>query len=232
MVLLDDDTQRGGDVGARLIEAHEADRTRIASELHDDIGQRMAVLTMNLDALEKALPLSTSEARTRIRELSDQTLQLARDIQALSHRLHPPKLDYLGLASASAAFCREVSTRRNVDIVFSHDGIPDGLPGDVALALFRVIQEAVTNAVTHAGVGRVVVTLRGIANEIRLEIVDAGVGFDVDAVLSGRGVGLVGMRERMRLVSGDLDVESRPGAGTSIRARVPLSGADSSPAAT
>ena len=216
------------DVEARLIEAHEAERTRIAGELHDDIGQRMAVLTMDLDALGQALPLPTDEARTRVRALGDRTLQLAKDIQALSHRLHPPKLEYLGVASASASFCREVSRQQNVDIAFSHDGIPDGVPNHVALSLFRVLQEAVTNAVRHAGVREVAVTLRGSPEDIRLEIVDAGVGFDRDAVLSGRALGLIGMQERVRLVNGDLVIESRPGAGTSIRARVPLSGSDPS----
>jgi signal transduction histidine kinase len=84
--------------------------------------------------------------------LGDRTLQLAKDIQALSHRLHPPQLEYLGVASASASFCRDVSRQPQVDIAFSHDGIPDGLPNHVALSLFRVLQEAVTNAVRHAGV--------------------------------------------------------------------------------
>jgi len=228
LVMTGDDTPRAKDVEARLIEAHEAERTRIAGELHDDIGQRMAVLTMDLDALGQALPLPTDEARARVRALGDRTLQLAKDIQALSHRLHPSKLDYLGVASASASFCREVSRQQNVDIAFSHDGIPDGVPNHVALSLFRVLQEAVTNAVRHAGVRQVAVTLRGSRDDIRLEIVDTGVGFDRDAVLSGRALGLVGMQERVRLVNGDLVIESRPDAGTSIRARVPLPGSDRS----
>jgi signal transduction histidine kinase len=228
MVLIGDNPERARDVEARLIEAHEAERTRIARELHDDIGQRMALLTMDLDALGQALPPSSTEARSRIRALSDQTLQLAKDIQAISHRLHPPKLDYLGVVSACASFCRDVSRQQNVDIAFSHDGIPDGLPNHMALSLFRVLQEAVTNAVRHAGVRDVAVTLRGSPEEIQLEIADAGAGFDRDTVLSGRALGLIGMQERVRLVKGDLAIESRPGAGTSIRARVPLSDSDQS----
>jgi signal transduction histidine kinase len=192
----------------------------------------MAVLTMELDALAQALPPSSTEARTRIRALSDRTLQLAKDIQAISHRLHPPKLDYLGVVSAAASFCREVSARQHVEIAFSHDGIPDGLPDHVALSVFRVLQEAVTNAVRHAGVRDVAVTLRGSPEDIRLEIVDAGVGFDRDTVLSGRALGLIGMQERVRVLKGDLVIESRPGAGTSIRARVPLSDSDRSLPAT
>lgn len=206
----------------KLIEAHEAERTQVAAALHDDIGQRMAILTMALDGLGRDLPLEISDARHRLRELSDQTLALAKEIEALSNHLHPSRLDYLGLAAASASFCREIAARRGVDIAFSHDGIPDGVPADVALALFRVLQEAVTNAIAHAGVRRLTVMLRGAADEIQLDVVDAGIGFDVDAALSGRGVGLIGMQERARLTGGELLIESRPGAGTSIRARAPI----------
>jgi len=206
----------------KLIEAHEAERTQVAAALHDDIGQRMAILTMALDGLVRDLPLEISDARHRLRELSDQTLALAREIQALSHHLHPSRLDHLGLAAASASFCREIAARRGVEIAFSHNGIPGGVPADVALALFRVLQEAVTNAIAHAGVGQLTVILRGAPDGIHLDVVDAGIGFDVDAALSGRGVGLIGMQERARLTGGELLIESRPGAGTSIRVRAPI----------
>jgi signal transduction histidine kinase len=222
------DAERMKAIEALLIEAHETERTRIARELHDDIGQRMAVLTMDLDALTRALPLPESDARSRLREISDLALKLAKDIQALSHRLHPAKLEYLGIVSAAASFCRDVSTQQNVEIAFSHDGIPPAVPVELALALFRILQEAVTNAVKHAGVGQVKVTLRGHRGEIRLEVVDGGAGFDpnADAVLSGHAPGLVGMQERARLLGGELSIRSRPGAGTSISARVPLPRAD------
>jgi len=208
----------------KLIEAHEAERERVAAELHDDVGQRLAVMRMDLDVLARALPLETSEVRLRVRELSDRTLALAGDVQALSDRLLPSMLRYLGVVSASAAFCRELAERQHVDIAFSHDGIPDGLQANVARSVFRVLQEAVTNAVKHAGVSRVAVALRGSPDAIRLEISDAGVGFDPDTVVSGRGVGLVGMQERVRALGGELFIESGPGAGTSIRARVPIRG--------
>src|SRR5262245_40283327 len=109
MVFTGDETERLKAVEALLIEAHETERTRIARELHDDIGQRIAVLTMDLDALTRALPLAESDARDRLRAVADLALQLAKDIQALSHRLYPAKLEYLGIVSASASFCREVS---------------------------------------------------------------------------------------------------------------------------
>jgi signal transduction histidine kinase len=223
-VALSDDPERVKAIPAVLIDAHEAERHRVARELHDDIGQRIAVVTMDLDTLSQALPLPESETRARLRAVSDLSLRLAKDIQALSHQLYPFKLEYLGLVSAAASFCREVSQRQNVDVAFSHDGIPEAVPPDAALSLFRVLQEAVTNALKHAGVRRVEATLRGSPSDIQLEIVDTGTGFDVDAAF-GRAPGLIGMQERVRLVSGELSIQSRAGAGTRIRARVPLSAA-------
>src|SRR5262245_11477449 len=169
-----DDTERIKAIEALLIEAHETERNRVARELHDDIGQRMAVVTMDLDALSQALPLSEGETRTRLRAVSDAAVKLAKDIQALSHRLYPAKLEYLGLVSASSSFCREVSNRQKIEVSFTHEGISDEVPRDVALTVFRVLQEAVTNAVQHAGVSQVEVTLRGSAGEVHLEVVDAG----------------------------------------------------------
>jgi len=199
---------------------------RIARELHDDIGQRMAVLTMDLDTLGQALPLSADEASSRLRLVSDRTLAIARDIQALSHRLYPARLEYLGLVSASASFCREISRREGADVAFSHDAVPAGLPPDVALALFRVLQEAVANALEHGSVTQVAVTLGGDSEEIRLEIADRGAGFDPDSQSVQSGLGLVGMRERMRMIGGELTIESRKGAGTIVRARARLFSAD------
>src|SRR6185295_13799965 len=226
MVFIGDDAARMKAIEALLIEAHETERTRVSRVLHDDIGQRMAVLTMDLDALSKALPLPTSEVRARIDALSDRAIHLAQDIQALSHQLYPAKLDYLGLVSACASFCREVSKQQHVEITFSHDGVPETVPAAVALSVFRVLQEAVTNVVKHAGVRHVTVALGSSSGEIRVEVVDAGTGFDPDAVMSGHAPGLIGMRERARLLGGEVFIRSRPGAGTSISARVPLSAAD------
>ena len=223
MVVIGDDTERMKAIEALLIEAHEAERTRVAGALHDDIGQRLAVLTMDLDALSKALPLPTTEVRARIDALSDRAIDLGKDIQALSHQLYPAKLDYLGLVSASASFCRDLSKQHHVEIAFSHDGVPETVPATVALPVFRVLQEAVTNVVKHAGVRHATVALGGSPGEIRVEIVDAGRGFDPDAVLSGHAPGLIGMRERARVLGGEVFIRSRPGEGTSISARVPWS---------
>jgi PAS domain S-box-containing protein len=210
------------DLSHRLVEAHESERARIARELHDDIAQRMAIVTIELDGLSQALSPSAADLNTRIRTLSDYALHLAKDIQALSHQLHSSTLDYQGIASASESFCRELSKQHSVDIAFSCQNVPDDVPRDVALCLFRVLQEAVNNAVKHAGVGQVAVTLCGADGEIRLEVVDTGIGFDQPAAMKNCGLGLISMQERVRLVDGKIVIESRPGEGTAVRVRMPL----------
>src|SRR4030095_10505107 len=119
-----------------------------------------------------------------------QSIALAKDIQAMSHTLHSSKLDHLGLASAVVVFCRELSEQHNVRIDFSDEGFPTELPKTVALCLFRVLQEAVTNALRHAAANRITVALRGGADEIRLVVADDGMGFDPEAALRGPGLGL------------------------------------------
>ncbi len=217
---------RLADFSYRLLEAHELERARIARELHDDIGQRMAVMTMDLDGLMHLLPLSTADLRVRIATMSNRAIDLAKDVQAISHRLHSSKLDHLGIALAAAAFCHELSQHHGITIQFSAGEIPDKLPKDVALCLFRVLQEAVTNAVRHGHPRQVTVGLRASDADMRLDIVDDGSGFDPVLAMKGPGLGLISMRERLGLVGGELRIESRPGAGTAIRARAPLRNPD------
>ena len=206
----------------RLMEAQERERAWIARQLHDDVAQRMALLTIELDQLSQVLPRGAGELRIRISELRGRAIDLCKDIGIISHRLHSSKLEYLGIASAAGAFCRELSEQKSVAISFSHEGVPEDLPKGVALALFRVLQEALTNAVKHAGVNHFSVALRGGEDEIQLEVVDTGIGFDPQAALRRHGLGLVSMQERLSLVHGEIAIDSRPGAGTQVRARVPL----------
>jgi signal transduction histidine kinase len=210
-------------VEGRLIEAQEAERTRVAAELHDNIAQRIAVLAMGLDELNNPRSLLTDEVRAKLRALSGQTVALAQEVARLSSNLRPGHLEHVGIAAAAASLCRDIATQRNVDIAFSRKGVPARVPPNVALGVFRIVHEAVMNAVEHAGVGRVAVALRGTSDEIRLEIVDAGIGFDVDAARNARGTGLIGIEAYVGLLGGDLAIQSRPGEGTTIRARVPLS---------
>jgi PAS domain S-box-containing protein len=208
-------------MGGRLIEAHEEERTWIARELHDDINQRIALVTVQLEQCVQNPPDSGLELTNSIGHIRQDLAELGTDIQALSHRLHSSKLDYLGLAAAAGGFCRELSAQRKVEIKFSHAGIPPSLPKTVAVCLFRVLQEALQNAVKHSGEQHFNVELNGTPQEIQLTVSDSGVGFDQQDCNHRRGLGLISMRERIQLVGGEFSVESEPGCGTTIRARVP-----------
>jgi len=209
-------------VGRRLIEAHEEERAWIARELHDDINQRIALLSVELEQWSQHFPGSEADVRNHMNHLHQRLFDLGRDIQALSHRLHSSKLDYLGIASAANSFCKELSEQQKVEIDFRHEGIPGGLPKEVSLCLFRVLQEALQNAAKHSGVRHFSVDLRGTPEEIQLIVTDLGVGFDPQDAINRRGLGLISMRERLQLVSGELSIKSQRGRGTTVLARVPF----------
>jgi PAS domain S-box-containing protein len=205
----------------RLIEAQEGERARLARELHDDVNQRLALLNMRLDALARAVPDSAAESHQRIEEARQDVLSLVTDVRALSQRLHPPRLEFLGIAAAAAALCREISSQQGVEVSFDAESVPEGLSKRVAVCLYRVLQEALQNAIKHSGTGKVDVSLRGGADQIELTIDDFGVGFDLETT-HGRGLGLTSMNERLKAVEGHLAIRSQLQRGTSIRARVPL----------
>jgi PAS domain S-box-containing protein len=207
----------------KLIEAQEEERTRIARELHDDVGQRLALLAVLLDSLKKGRPVSAAEWGSQIGDLHKQVEDLANDVQALSHQLHSPKLEYLGLATAAASFCREVSDRQGVEIDFRSENIPKELPREISLCLFRVLQEALQNAIKYSGSRQFQVSLTGGVNEIELTVHDSGIGFEPEEAIKGRGLGLTSMKERLRVVDGELSIDSQLQRGTTIYARVPLS---------
>ena len=213
-------------VGHRLMEAHEEERRWIARELHDDIVQRVALLAAKL---EESNQLGVDH---RIREACHGLSKLATDIQALSHRLHSSMLEYLGLVAAARSFCRELSEQRNVRIEFKHSDVPSAVPKDISLCLFRVLQEALQNAVRHSGGQDFAVEVHNTEDGFRLIVSDSGIGFDWRDAINHRGLGLVSMRERLRLVNGELAIHSEPGHGTTILARVPRRQEDRSIAIT
>jgi PAS domain S-box-containing protein len=207
-------------IGGKLIEAQEEERSRIARELHDDICQRLALLSMELEQASRG---SNGSGRSqKIEEIRRHCAQIAGDVQALSHKLHSSKLEYLGLAAAIRSFCREFAQQYNVAVQFDDENIPNFVPRDVSLSLFRVTQEALQNAVKHSGVGEFSVVLRGSATEIYLEISDPGSGFDIEKAKSDRGLGLVSMQERVHLVHGTFTIDSTANRGTRVLVRVPL----------
>lgn len=208
-------------VGRRLIAAQEQERTRIARELHDDINQRIALLSIELQHLRQDIN-SDHEIRKKLEAACRQTSEIGTDIQAISHRLHPSKLEYLGLVAASGSYCRETSEQHRVMVNFVHEDIPDSLPWEVSLCVFRVLQEALSNAVKHSGVRRFEVELSGNDGQIRLKVRDSGIGFDPSLHLDNGGIGLASMRERVAFVGGRISIQSRPGNGTIIQADVPI----------
>jgi signal transduction histidine kinase len=205
----------------RLIEAQEEERARVASDLRDGLAQQMAALSMQLHSVARVLPTGTSE-HAHLQQARDQVADLSHAVTAISDRLYSSSLDLVGLVGAAAGFCRELSEQEHLKIDFCHHGIPVDLRKDVALCLFRVLQEALTNALKHSRSQEFQVSLRGGVNEIDLIVHDSGIGFVPERIVSGRGLGLTSMTERLKHVNGKLSIDSNPGNGTTMHARVPL----------
>jgi len=203
-----------------LIEAQEQERARIGRELHDDIGQRLALLAAELQQLQED-PLIVPESRSSVGEVEKQISEIASDIQLLSHELHSAKLQYLGIVGAVKGFCREFSAQQKVEIDFQTDALP-ALSPDISLCLFRVLQEALQNSAKHSGARHFQVRLWRTADEIHLTVKDSGVGFDREQARMSQGLGLVSMEERLKLANGTLTIETQPKGGATIHARVPL----------
>jgi PAS domain S-box-containing protein len=216
-------------VSRRLIEAQEQERTRIARELHDDINQQIALVTISLE--QSVLRLSDNEAEIRapIHAARERLLDLGKDVQALSRRLHSSKLDYLGLTAAARSLCKEIGEQHKVEIHFSEAGVPRDLPKQISLCLFRVLQEALQNAVKYSRARQFIVELHSASRQIQLVVKDRGVGFDLREEAKRNGLGLTSMRERLQAIGGMLSINSHVGEGTTVEACVPLtSNADQS----
>src|SRR5271169_4814129 len=210
-------------LSGRLITAQEEERGRIARELHDDFSQRLALLGIGLSRLWIKRPESEEEERTLVRELWNRTQEISSDVHRLSHQLHSSKLEHVGLGPALMGLCEEIGEKYGMQVEFTDRSVPSHIPKDVALCLFRVAQEALSNVDKHSRAKQAQVELCNANNEIRLRIVDAGAGFDSALSNADVGIGLVGMRERLRLVGGRLSVHSARARGTEILAEVPVS---------
>ncbi|HUO34149.1 MAG TPA: PAS domain S-box protein [Candidatus Acidoferrum sp.] len=209
-------------VGGQLIAAQEKERSHLARELHDDICQRLAMLSLRIEKATRGLSSGQLSVGEQLEQIWQQCSELTGDVQALSHELHPTILDNLGLVTAIRSFCREISEQSGVEIQFTVQDVPDALPREVSLSLFRVAQEALHNAVKYSGQKHLELNLRGVAGQLELEVVDRGVGFDVDRVSNSQGLGLVSMSERIHLLNGNIRIESKPNIGTRIHAVVPV----------
>jgi PAS domain S-box-containing protein len=203
-------------LSGKLIDAQEKERSRIARELHDDICQRLAMLSHQIAQAAKDMD------REHMREVWQDCSDITGDVQALSHELHSSMLDVLGLAAALQSFCREFSEHQDVVIEFTQGDVRTFLSREVSLCLFRVVQESLRNAVKHSGAKHFEVHLRETPDQVEVEIKDEGVGFDSDRAKKNGGLGLISMQERANLVNGTVTIESKPNCGTKIRANIPL----------
>ena len=208
------------DLGGRLINAQEDERRRIARELHDDLNQRMALLSIEMEQLGKVK--GPRDLHKRMQSLQSHAQEISADIHRLSYRLHPSKLDHLGLAAAVSSLCQEISARGNLQIHLREHGFPANLPNDVTLCVFRIAQEALRNCTKHSGAPMACVMLENTGEEIRLCVSDDGCGFEPESEAMKSGLGFTSMRERLRTVGGEMQIHSRPMQGTVIEVSVPI----------
>jgi len=212
--------ERARTLAGRLIEAQEDERIRIARELHDDLSQKLALLSVSIGQLLRDAAGSPGVAR-HAQAAADSAADLITSVRSLSHELHPARLEILGLEPALRGLCEEMSIGHDMSIEFIDATLPSSIPNDVALCLFRVAQEALSNVVKHSAAADARVSLRHADGMLALAIVDMGRGF-LPGPGSDGGLGLLSMRERVQFLGGAISVQSSPGQGTRVEARVPV----------
>jgi PAS domain S-box-containing protein len=205
----------------RLTRTQEEERSRIARDLHDDIGQRLALLSIDLEQMKVASQQDGSAFARELEALVRAAGEITSDVHNVSRRLHPSQVELLGLAPALNNFCREFANRNSMRIQFTSACLTCKLPEEASLCLFRVAQEAIRNVHKHSGCREALVELDEISSSLRLRISDRGAGFDPVSAESTQGLGLLSMEERLRSMGGELLVHSRPGGGTCIEACIP-----------
>ncbi|MBI4458544.1 MAG: sensor histidine kinase, partial [Acidobacteria bacterium] len=210
------------DLAGQLISAREEETRHLARELHDAFGQKLAVLNLQLSELETLLSSRSDPVVERLRPLREGITTLAQSIHQLSRQLHPAVLRELGLETTLAAECSNPFQPEGLTVNFSSQNVPELLPDDLSLCLYRVVQESLQNIRKHAQATQAEVRLLGVAHEIVLAVEDFGNGFELGPARKKGGVGLASMEERVRLVGGRLSIRSRPGQGTRIEVRCPL----------
>jgi PAS domain S-box-containing protein len=207
------------DLNRRLILAQEDERRRIARDLHDHLSQQLALLAIDLQQLVLNLPVEPHALVSALQAAWRRTSEIASDVHGISHRLHPSKLEALGLVATIRGHCRDVS-RQHLAVHFSEQGAPTGIPPEVSLCLFRVVEEALNNVVKHAAAREAYVSLVDAPGELVLRVRDIGCGFTGGGAAAS-GLGLASMRERVQALGGALTISSSPGEGTTVEAHVP-----------
>jgi signal transduction histidine kinase len=207
-------------LSARLITAEESERRRISRELHDDFSQRLAMLSVDIEALKEEKRFASE--REKLGEMSRRIADLTDDVHRLAYSLHPSILDHLGLAAALRRYVEEFTVRHGVEVVFRERGFTQGLESQTASCVYRLAQEILSNVAKHSGSPRATVRLIGASHALRLSIRDYGQGFDLEeARRRGTTLGLVSMEERVRMMGGTFSLRSTPGKGTHVQATCP-----------
>ncbi|WP_413933276.1 PAS domain S-box protein [Nitrospira sp. BLG_1] len=211
------------DLASLLLRAQDSERQRIARDLHDDFSQRLAAVTLDVAALERNPPLMPELLSNALEPVREELAQLANDFRQLAHRLHPSLLKHAGLQAALEEFVQHAMQRTGLQITLKVNNVPDSLPPDLTMCLFRVCQESLQNVVKHAKATDVLVKLSGSSRIIGLSVMDNGTGFDVqDKSSHQKGMGLISMQERLRLLNGCLNIHSRAANGTKVCAWIPF----------
>ena len=210
------------DLGRRLMSAQEAERTRVARELHDGIGQEIALLGIQMQRAAASISTESGPIYPSMQRLCTNLTAIGLHVSHLSHQLHSSELEYLGLPVAITKLCREFSEQYPIKVSCVCANIPAKLDNDVALTFLRIVQESLHNIAKHSGARDVQVEVTGASEELTLIVRDNGAGFDIQQTKVLNGLGLISMRERMHLIGGEFAIDSIPGAGTCIRAQVPL----------
>jgi signal transduction histidine kinase len=209
-------------LGGMLITAQEKERSRLASEIHDDFSQRLALLALGLENAEEAIGTSPNEAVKQVHSLLNSASEIGADLHTLSHRLHSSTLEALGLVPGVNALCKEFASQQGIEIDFLPENIPRSVHPDVALCLFRIVQEGLRNLKKHSGATKAQVRLRRAGEKLRVSVSDEGVGFDVGDLRGKEGLGIRSMEERAHLLGGRFEIHSERGKGAKIEAWVPL----------
>jgi signal transduction histidine kinase len=210
------------DLAGRLIAAQEDERRHIARELHDDLNQQVAALAIGISRLKRQFPDAGDAVQEQIVRLREKTDCLSERIRQLSHDLHSSILQHVGLTAALNSYCVEFSDREGIAVTLDiRDGV-EAVSQDAALCLYRVAQESLRNVARHSGARSAIVALVRVNGAVELRVADQGVGFDPGQARESRGLGLVSMEERVKLLHGNFVLTTRPGAGTELRAQIPL----------
>ncbi len=217
------ESERRG-TSSKALAAQEEERARVARDLHDEVNQSLTALLLRLEAARVKAPVELAHELAETKALANQAME---ELLTLARQLRPTALDDLGLKAALAGHVKELGRRGTIDASFEARGDFFGLPADVQLVLYRVAQEALSNAAQHSGAQHVSVRLGHSGDRVELTVEDDGSGFTFDR--AARGLGIAGMRERTLHVGGDVQVESRPNLGTRISLTVPLEPVDRGP---